>query len=107
MPRVEFEPTIPAFERAKTVHALDRTASVIGYAGTVYVNYLLHISAFRPSSNMHTYCWLHCSTLKLASVYSGYLLCYLFHILGCNSIVYVLVEMLNLKILKLYRFVKF
>jgi hypothetical protein len=30
MPRVGFEPTIPAFERAKTVHALDRTASVIG-----------------------------------------------------------------------------
>jgi hypothetical protein len=25
-----FEPTIPAFERAKTVHALDRAATVIG-----------------------------------------------------------------------------
>jgi hypothetical protein len=30
MPRVEFEPTIPAFERTKTVHALDRAATVIG-----------------------------------------------------------------------------
>jgi hypothetical protein len=30
MPRVGFEPTIPAFERAKTVHALDRTVTVIG-----------------------------------------------------------------------------
>jgi hypothetical protein len=30
MPRVGFEPTIPAFERAKTVHALDRTTTVIG-----------------------------------------------------------------------------
>jgi hypothetical protein len=30
MPRVRFEPTIPAFERAKTVHALDRAATVIG-----------------------------------------------------------------------------
>jgi hypothetical protein len=30
MPRVGFEPTIPAFERAKTVHALDRAASTIG-----------------------------------------------------------------------------
>jgi hypothetical protein len=29
MTRVGFEPTIPAFERAKTVHALDRAASVI------------------------------------------------------------------------------
>jgi hypothetical protein len=30
MPQVEFEPTIPVFERAKTVHALDRAATVIG-----------------------------------------------------------------------------
>jgi hypothetical protein len=30
MPRVRFEPTIPAFQRAKTVHALDRAATVIG-----------------------------------------------------------------------------
>jgi hypothetical protein len=27
---VEFEPTIPVFERAKTVHASDRAAIVIG-----------------------------------------------------------------------------
>jgi hypothetical protein len=27
---VGFEPTIPTIERAKTVHALDRTAIVIG-----------------------------------------------------------------------------
>jgi hypothetical protein len=26
----DFEPTIPAFERAKTVHALDRAATVVG-----------------------------------------------------------------------------
>jgi hypothetical protein len=30
MPEVGFEPTIPAFERVKTVHALDREATVIG-----------------------------------------------------------------------------
>jgi hypothetical protein len=30
MPWVEFEPMIPVFERAKTVHALDRAATVIG-----------------------------------------------------------------------------
>jgi hypothetical protein len=30
MPRVGFEPTIPVFERAKTVHTLDRAATVIG-----------------------------------------------------------------------------
>jgi hypothetical protein len=30
MPRVGFEPTIPVFERAKNVHAVDRAATVIG-----------------------------------------------------------------------------
>jgi hypothetical protein len=30
MPWVGFESTIPVFERAKTVHALDRAATVIG-----------------------------------------------------------------------------
>jgi hypothetical protein len=30
MPRVGFEPTSPVFERAKTVHALERAATVVG-----------------------------------------------------------------------------
>jgi hypothetical protein len=30
MPLVGFKPTIPVFERAKTVQALDRAATVIG-----------------------------------------------------------------------------
>jgi hypothetical protein len=30
MPRVEFKPTTPVFERAKTFHALDRAATGIG-----------------------------------------------------------------------------
>jgi hypothetical protein len=30
MPLVGFEPTIPVFERAKTVHALDRAGTAIG-----------------------------------------------------------------------------
>jgi hypothetical protein len=30
MPEVGFEPTIPVFERAKIVHALDCEATVIG-----------------------------------------------------------------------------
>jgi hypothetical protein len=30
MPRVGFEVTTPVFERAKTVHTLDRAATVIG-----------------------------------------------------------------------------
>jgi hypothetical protein len=31
MPRVGFEPKIPAFERAKTVHVFDCAATVIGF----------------------------------------------------------------------------
>jgi hypothetical protein len=43
MPRVGLEPTIPVSERAKTVHALDRAATVIGlialqYNVTVYTS---------------------------------------------------------------------
>jgi hypothetical protein len=34
MPWVGFEPTIPAFERAKAIHALDRAATVIGIQPT-------------------------------------------------------------------------
>jgi hypothetical protein len=33
MPLVGFEPTIPALERAKTLHALDRATTVIGISG--------------------------------------------------------------------------
>jgi hypothetical protein len=38
MPWVGFEPTIPAFKWAKTFHASDRTASVIGRVRLVYTN---------------------------------------------------------------------
>jgi hypothetical protein len=31
MPRLGFEPTAPVFERAKTVHVLDRAATVVGF----------------------------------------------------------------------------
>jgi hypothetical protein len=31
MLQVGFEPTIPAFERVKTVHVFDRSATVIGH----------------------------------------------------------------------------
>jgi hypothetical protein len=35
MPGVGFEPTTQVFEQAKTVHALDCAATVIGYKGPV------------------------------------------------------------------------
>jgi hypothetical protein len=37
MPSVGFEPTIPAFERGKTVHALDRAATVTGESNNIVV----------------------------------------------------------------------
>jgi hypothetical protein len=43
MPRVGLEPTTPAFERAKLVHALDRAATGIGVYSAYYkeVTYVL------------------------------------------------------------------
>jgi hypothetical protein len=40
MSRVGFEPTIPVFKRANTVHTLDGAATVIGYTNTAVLNYL-------------------------------------------------------------------
>jgi hypothetical protein len=37
MLQVEFEPTILVFEKTKTVHALDRAATVIGDAEKIYM----------------------------------------------------------------------
>jgi hypothetical protein len=44
MPSVGFEPTIPAFERVKTVHALDRAATVIGKIGQLQNIYWFYAS---------------------------------------------------------------
>jgi hypothetical protein len=43
MPRVGFEPTIPVFERAKTVHASDRAVTVTGTHETALHNCLENI----------------------------------------------------------------
>jgi hypothetical protein len=40
MPRVGFEPTIPAFERVKTVYALDPAATVIGDSTVTGLKYV-------------------------------------------------------------------
>jgi hypothetical protein len=39
MPQVGFEPTIPVLERAETVQALDRVATVIGSACFIAVKF--------------------------------------------------------------------
>jgi hypothetical protein len=43
MPEVGFKSTIPVFERAKMVHALDRAANVIGTftCSRIIISYLL------------------------------------------------------------------
>jgi hypothetical protein len=46
MPRVGFELTIPQFERVKTVHALDRAATVIA---TVMTNKVKSLSTTHSS----------------------------------------------------------
>jgi hypothetical protein len=40
MPSVAFEPTYPVLERSKTVHALDRAATVIVHHGTIHPQYV-------------------------------------------------------------------
>jgi hypothetical protein len=36
MPRVEFQPTIPVFERVKTFRALDRAATVFDHVANTH-----------------------------------------------------------------------
>jgi hypothetical protein len=47
MPCVEFEPTIPASERAKTVDALDCGATVTGLYIIYYLFYFVFIYLFK------------------------------------------------------------
>jgi hypothetical protein len=54
MPRVVFEPTNLVFERAKMVHALDRTATVIGkptYADIIILNKSYHPYEYKSLAN--------------------------------------------------------
>jgi hypothetical protein len=51
MPWVGFEPTVPASERAKTVHALDRSATVTGINGI-----LRNKLAQQYPNQKHTFC---------------------------------------------------
>jgi hypothetical protein len=46
MPQVGFEPMIRVFERAKTVHALDHTATVIGSISSTGLNLELFFLLF-------------------------------------------------------------
>jgi hypothetical protein len=56
MARVGFEPMIPVSERAETVHALDRAATVIGLRifTTFYFQYIPGIHSLVGNSGMLT-----------------------------------------------------
>jgi hypothetical protein len=48
MPRVGFEATIPAFQRAKTVHALDRAATVI----EAFLLLMVYVTTLAPAQTI-------------------------------------------------------
>jgi hypothetical protein len=52
MPRVGFEPTIAAFERAKMVHAFYRASTLIG----VPDNYFLKLVVLKMCMYFHFHC---------------------------------------------------
>jgi hypothetical protein len=51
MPWVRFQPTIPAFERAKKVHALDRAATVIGLWDSQISTNNVYITWYQQETN--------------------------------------------------------
>jgi hypothetical protein len=55
---MEFEATIPEFEQAKTGHALDRVATVIGWFGNSLRKFLEPwvMNEYRDKSLMHLKC---------------------------------------------------
>jgi hypothetical protein len=55
MPRVGFEPTMTAFHRAKTVHALDREATVIGFVVLYQLLYLYKYYDYGHYPSLCTY----------------------------------------------------
>jgi hypothetical protein len=57
MPRMGVEPTIPVFERANTVHTLDRAATVIGIS-TEYCSEQTRKKYFIPKLLHGTECFL-------------------------------------------------
>jgi hypothetical protein len=73
---------------------------------TLYVNYLIHVWPF-SHHQVHTFITGYTThPFTLVIVYNGYILCYSFDILRCNAFIYVLVKMLNIKIVKLLIFVE-
>jgi hypothetical protein len=58
MSQVEFEPTIPVFELVKTVHALERSATVIGSTYTRNCNSVGEIITELPLTKLVNAYWI-------------------------------------------------
>jgi hypothetical protein len=55
MPGMGLEPMIPLFERAKTVHALDRAVTLIGYFKPFYAWYKRrHFKIYSQNININS-----------------------------------------------------
>jgi hypothetical protein len=64
MPRMGFEPTIPVFEHAKTVHALDRAATVVGiwsFSVRLYVLHILNLINQTVEDTVHVLSHIRCT----------------------------------------------
>jgi hypothetical protein len=59
MPWVGFEPTIPASERAKTVHVLDRAATVTGLIEEYWIKFCMKLRAVISHDNYYTQFYHH------------------------------------------------
>jgi hypothetical protein len=66
MPQVGLEPTIPAFERAKTVHASDRAAIVIGCQ---YTHRLIYCRTRGQPTSEISYCIKRTQTTDTENIY--------------------------------------
>jgi hypothetical protein len=65
MLRVGFEPMIPAFERAKTVHALDRAATVFGVPLVYPYIFFCNILDFLEKRLLQAICMLHVTVIYI------------------------------------------
>jgi hypothetical protein len=68
MPQMGYEPMIPVFERVKTVHALDRAATVIGFDFLCNREETLHLNRFELNSVQHVLFVVTLPTLSIVQI---------------------------------------
>jgi hypothetical protein len=86
MSRVGFEPTIPVFERAKTVDAFDRAATVIGHPARSRLQ--SNTEVYGPTSCLYLHVCGHTSELKYFQTIIINMCWFTeeFHYLGCDTV---------------------